>query len=68
MYHYALIGYMLWKYSDVFEYSFKAIKYTSKFAHYMFKVPNEDWILIEPKYPNELTVIKEEIEFPDELP
>lgn len=69
MYHYALIGYMLWRYSYVLEYTYSAVCYGNAIRHYIFdKTKNEqseDWVLIEPKEP---TVIIEEIEIPDELP
>lgn len=68
MYHYALIGYMVWRYSYVLEYTYSAVCYGNAIRHYIFdkkeQPPNcEDWVLIEPKEP-ELTVIIDEIEIP----
>jgi hypothetical protein len=63
MYHYALIGYMLWKYAYVLEYTYSAVCYSNTIRHYIFdkKEENEDWVLLEIKDPS---VIIEEIELP----
>ena len=68
MYHYALIGYMLWRYSYVLEYTYSAVCYGNAVRHYIFDkeekpVESEDWVLIETKEPD-LAVIIEEIELP----
>lgn len=66
MYHYAVIGYMLWRYSYVFEYTYYAFSYANTARHILFdkkdgKIESDEWILIEPKEPD---VIIEEIELP----
>lgn len=65
MYHYALVGYMLWRYSYVFEYTYYAISYGNAVRHYIFDKKQEkeresdEWVLVEPKEP---CVIIQEIE------
>lgn len=71
MYHFALIGYMLWRYSYVFEYTYSALYYGNAIRHYVFdkqdkiEEDTDDWLLIERKDP---CVILQEVDIPDELP
>lgn len=65
MYHYALAGYILWKYSYILEYTYSALCYGNAIRHYIFDKKeiqdNEDWIFIDPKLP---CIIVEETEIP----
>jgi len=74
MYNYFLLGYIVWKYSHLLEYTYSVICYGNTIRHYIFdkkkqkKEKKQEWILIEPKKLEKsfnLPVIIEEIEIPD---
>lgn len=65
MYHYALFGYMLWRYSYILEYTYSALCYANYIRHFIKNknnnINNDDWILVQPKEPH---ILLQEIEIP----